>query len=98
MTQFLLSNSIRKSEQTKCAPVSNEIKRFALFSFFAILMMTSFSLTTLGQAELLKDLNENPEGNTNVLHQLTDGVGRMYYVDRGDLWISNGTTETTVKL
>jgi ELWxxDGT repeat protein len=72
--------------------------RTVLTFIFTFFIVCSIHFETYAQAELLKDLNEEIQWNINYNHSLMDGGGRMYYIDQTSLWMSNGTTATTVKL
>src|SRR5688500_8187909 len=74
------------------------LKKYMLLSLFSILLLCFDHSQTLGQAELLKDLNQTFRHNFNSNHSLINGGGRMYYLDQTSLWVSNGTTATTSKL
>jgi ELWxxDGT repeat protein len=74
------------------------LRNFYTFSSFALACVLIPHATVNAQAQLLKDLNPSPEYNFNETHQLTDGGVRIYYVDQNALWVSYGTTPTTVKI
>lgn len=64
-----------------------------------VLLLHLFSVSSFGQVELLRDLNLNVSSFNDEFRQLTNGRNQMYFVLNGrELWKSNGTTATTVRL
>jgi ELWxxDGT repeat protein len=67
------------------------LKRFALtIAVTSCLQQPSFS-----QAQLLKDINEEPAQSDNINRWITDAGSRMYFLHDGELWKSNGSPTTT---
>ncbi|HEY0655848.1 MAG TPA: ELWxxDGT repeat protein [Chryseosolibacter sp.] len=76
---------------------SVQLLRFALgttLSFLTLLLPSH----VIAQAELLKDIIEEPRESYNTRRWLTDGGSRMYFVHSNELWKSNGTTSSTVMI